>query len=206
VARPRCTRRFFVRAALGRGAVSLRTSVLRVFHRVPASKFLLVRVIVPEVPGEPRPALLCCSIPAIPWLGAGIGEALASREVFAAGAVMLARRLCSGVLDESPPAVDSADNDRGCQQQNSRDERHGNPQRGLGECGLRFLSACFCACWSACAACAMSYSARNASSSRPRVVGDGADEAAIEDAAGKLAPFFVLERLQENGSRCALPE
>jgi hypothetical protein len=51
---------------------------------------LLIRVIVPEVPGEPRPALLCCSIPAIPWLGAGIGEALIFVDVFAAGAVMLA--------------------------------------------------------------------------------------------------------------------
>ncbi len=36
------------------------------------------------------------------------------------------------------------------------------------------------------------------------VVGDRADEAAIEDAAGKLAPFFVLERLQKTGAdaRC----
>jgi len=107
------------------------------------------------------------------------------------------------VPDKSPPAIDSASNNCGCQEQNSHDQSHRNPERRWGNAIFEFLRVFLCLLVRVRAMCQVVLGKKRFFI-EAEIVGNRANEAAVEDAAGKLVPLFVFERSQKTGAdaRC----
>lgn len=99
----------------------------------------------------------------------------------------------------SPPPIDPSPNYRYNQEQSSRDQGHGHPQGRLRNALFDFLSL-FLRLLVGVGVVRQIVLRQKRFLIEPEVVGNRANESAVEDPAGKPVPFLVFERFQKTGS------